>query len=637
MKKIVLLVLGATLVSRWSCEGSQGGLWKISFRAGTAGHEKILDADALGAGVEEPTGKGKRLVWRNLDLEPGDKAVDVVCTVEPNAEFGWDEYRISVTNRNGRYGLFEAEYPRLCKLTKPGEGSLIRPGGCWGGQRLREKVRGRAAFPDWASPFQLAIFERDAGGGTLVAALDPEGRVKYLNYTDDFSFSFTVPAEDAGVPGKVGAPDFAVAVYRYGGDWLAAAKTYRAWAQRNARWMKKGPLVRRPDRSVAFRDIGMWFLMQYDKDAQFRRTEADLEKALKAVDGRFPIAAHIYCWHRHPQDVYLPEYFPAREGFTGMVERLSAKGLKIMPYTNGRIWDHQNSHFDGAKKWMCRQADGKLFTERWNGHEFSAACPTSKLWKEWLIGLGETLVRDYGAGVLYYDQIASMTALPCYAADHGHAIGGGTHWMDGYRDIVEGIHAALPDVPITSENWSEPHTDLFDGFLTWGPNEGRDVPLLPAVYSGYMSPFACRTVESTITDQAFTAIQARSFLWGTQTGWERSWILDDKYRHRLDYLIRLAVLRRSALDFFADGEFLGEVENRLNPAPLKLKVFRWRHLIDTEFPPVMAARWRNPSGAVMTAVANATDEVQRFDGGTAALKLELKPQEIRFVREKGIK
>lgn len=627
------IVWGAVFVSAWCVEGTQRGLWKLAFRNGTAGKEIVLDADTFGIGTEEPTATGRRLVWRNMDLESGDGSVDVVCMIDRNVAFGWDEYRISVTNRNGKYGLFETEYPRFYKLTTLGEGSVIRPGGCWGGQRLREKVCSRAAFPDWASPFQLAFFERDAGGGTLVAALDPEGRVKYLNYTEDFGFSFTVPAADAGVPGKTGVPDYAVAVYHYDGGWLAAAKRYRVWVQQNAHWMKKGPLVSRSDRSSVFRDIGMWFLMQHDNDAMFSRTEADLGKALKAVDGRFPIAAHIYCWHRHPQDVFLPEYFPAREGFASMVERLSAKGLKIMPYTNGRIWDHQNTLFDGVKKWMCRQTDGTLFSERWKGHDFSVVCPTSKLWKEWLIGLGETLVRDYGAGVLYYDQIASMTAVPCYAIDHGHAIGGGTHWMDGYREIVEGIHAAMPNIPVTSENWSEPHTDLFDGFLVWGPNVGNDVPLLPAVYSGYMSPFACRTVVAEITDQAFIALQARSFLWGAQTGWERSWILDDKYRHRLDYLIQLALLRRSALDFFADGEFLGPVENCLCPTSLKLKVFCWGRDSNTELPPVMAARWRNPFGAVMTVVANVTEEMQRFDGGTSALRLELKPLEIRFVKE----
>ena len=607
---------------------AENGLWRLAFRAGTAGREVVLDP--RGAVAEEQSAGGRRLVWRGLDLEKGDGAVDVVCTIERNAAFGWDEYRIAVTNRSSKYGLFETEYPRLYALATPGKGAVVRPAGCWGGQRVREKVRGRAPFPDWSSPFQLAFFERDEGGGTLVAALDPEGRIKYLNYTDSFDFSFSVPAVDAGVPGKSGAPDFAVAVSTADADWLSAAKRYRRWATANARWMRKGPLVARSDRSAAFRDIGLWFLFQHPHDIPLKRTEEEIEKALKIVDGRFPIAAHIYCWHRHPQDVFLPEYFPARDGFREMVARLSEKGVRIMPYLNGRIWDHENARFGEVRDTMCRQADGSLFTEKWHGHEFSAVCPSAPHWKTWLADLGVTMTRDFGAGALYYDQIASMTAVPCYAADHGHPVGGGTHWTAGYRTIVEGIRAAVPDVPLTSENWSEPYTDLFDGFLVWGPNVGNDVPLTPAVYSGYMSPFACRVGEET-SDPAFYALQARSFLWGAQTGWERPWILADKYRHRLEYLIKLALLRRTALDFFADGEFLGPVENRIKDEPLKVKVYRWGRELDAEFAPVMAAKWRNPSGRTMMAVANVTGEERRFEGDGIAWNLA--PFEIRLERQ----
>ena len=622
------LVLGL-LVSGGLRGEAKEGLWRMTFRAGTAGREVALTPQSDGT-VEE-TASGRRLVWRNIDLEPGDGAVDVICTIGRNAAFGWDEYRIAVTNRSTRYGLFETEYPRLFGLTTPGKGSVVKPAGCWGGQRVREKVRGRAPFPDWSSPFQLAFFEKDEGGGTLVAALDPEGRVKYLNYTDAFDFSFSVPAVDAGVPGKAGAPDFAVAVSTADKDWLAASKRYRRWVTQHARWMRKGPLVARPDRSAAFRDIGLWFLFQYSDDAGFVRTEREIEKARQLVDGRFPIAAHVYRWHRHPQDVFLPEYFPARDGFKEMVARVSAKGVRVMPYLNGRIWDHENAGFGEVRGTMCRQANGSLFEEKWHEHTFSAVCPSAAHWRKWLADLGVTMVRDFGAGVLYYDQIASMTAVPCYAADHGHPVGGGTHWVDGYRATVEGIHAAVPGVPLTSENWSEPYTDLFDGFLVWGPNVGNDVPLTPAVYSGYMSPYACRVGRET-SEAAFYALQARSFLWGTQTGWEHPWILEEKYRPRLDYLIRLVLARRSALGFFADGEFLGPVENRVKDAPLAVKVYRWGRELDAAFPSVMAAKWRNPRGETMTAVANVTGERRTFDGGEKALRLSLEPFEIRLVK-----
>ena len=38
---------------------------------------------------------------------------------------------------------------------------------------------------------------------------------------------------------------------------------------------------------------------------------------------------------------------------------------------------------------------------------------------------------------------------------------------------------------LTSEAAAEPYKDSFDAFLTWFWNLPNDVPLLPAVYSGY--------------------------------------------------------------------------------------------------------------------------------------------------------
>jgi hypothetical protein len=317
-----------------------------------------------------------------------------------------------------------------------------------------------------------------------------------------------------------------------------------------------------------------------------------------------------------------------------MVGRLRKKGIRVMPYLNGRIWDWEHQDFKKVEKWMCRLADGKLHNERWGKRDFSAVCPAVGIWGDWLVDIGKKTVSEYAAGALYYDQIASMTAVPCYAANHGHPIGGGTHWVGGYRKAVERINAALPDTVLTSENWSEPYTDLFDGFLVWGPNVGNDVPLTPAVYSGYMSPFACRVLRD-VTDQAFFAMQARSFLWGAQTGWEHPWILEDKYRNRLEFLFKLVEKRRSALEFFADGEFIGPVENRVKYEPLKFTVIRWTKKPAVEIAPVMASEWRSPSGRRMIAVVNATATPRRFEAD--GISLDLAPLEVALVGSDGRK
>ena len=159
---------------------------------------------------------------------------------------------------------------------------------------------------------------------------------------------------------------------------------------------------------------------------------------------------------------------------------------------------------------------------------------------------------------------------------------------------------------------------------------GNDVPLTPAVYSGYMSPFACRMLRD-VTDQAFFAMQARSFLWGAQTGWEHPWILEDKYRNRLEFLFKLVEKRRSALEFFADGEFLGPVENGVRYEPLRFEVVRWGKKPKVEIPPVMAAEWKSPSGGRMIAVVNAATVRRRFEA--AGVSLDLEPLEVVMIHK----
>jgi hypothetical protein len=135
--------------------------------------------------------------------------------------------------------------------------------------------------------------------------------------------------------------------------------------------------------------------------------------------------------------------------------------------------------------------------------------------------------------------------------------------------------------------------------------------------------------EGNVSLQTFYALQARSFLWGAQPGWERSCVLENKYSPHLNFLLKLAEKRRSALEFFADGEFLGPVENDVRYAPLQLKVLRWGKTLDAELPPVMAAEWRNTSGRRMLAVVNATETPRRFE--TSGVSLSLNPLEIKFV------
>ena len=604
------------------------GLWRLAFRAGSGGEEKILDASSVGGGVCEKTAAGLRFAWRGVDVEEGDGALDVLCDVCWNGEEGRYEFRMDVDNRSGRYGLFSTEFPRLGKVVVKDRGSVIRPGGNWGGVRTPKPWNMKLEYPGWPAPLQMAIFENGEGESLMVAALDPDACTKLVAMNGDFDFSFIVPAENAGVPGAAGAPRYAFALYPYAGKWMKGAKLYRKWAQASAAWMKAGGNRERKDYAGRFRDAGLWMLMSPPSNS-VAHVESQLDRTLELVKGRVPVSVHWYRWHRHPFDTLYPEYFPVQPGFKEAVSRLEAKGVLVTPYINGRIWDREQKDFESVKGAACRQPDGTPYKEVWNKRSFSAMCQCTAAWHDKIVDVANRLLSGCGTGGLYIDQIASMKMVVCYATDHGHPAGGGSHWVDGYRRMVMDIRKANPGKPITSENFSEPYIGVFEGFLTWSPNSDMDIPLLPAVYSGYCESFGSRTSPH-YKPAAFRAVHNRNFIWGVQPGWESEWILQERYRDRFEHLVHLAEIRRGAADYFADGEFVEDVENEGETPLIDMTWERWGKPLPVKVPAMQAALWRNAAGREMLAIANHSGSVRSFRCGMLDGAVDVKPGDVRL-------
>ena len=120
--------------SSFFCGGADPspGLWTLVFRAGTGGKEVAVGA-AKAAGRCERKASGLSFVWERVDIEKGDGALDVRCDVDWRGKSGRYEFTIKVKNRSAAYGLYSTEYPRLRQVVKEGSGSVIFPGGNWGG------------------------------------------------------------------------------------------------------------------------------------------------------------------------------------------------------------------------------------------------------------------------------------------------------------------------------------------------------------------------------------------------------------------------------------------------------------------------------------------------------------------------
>lgn len=452
--------------------------------------------------------------------------------------------------------------------------------------------------------------------GLQITALDGRGQVKYFDLPDR-DVGIRYPCPNQGVPGTANAPDFAIETAVFTGDWWTAAKRYRAWATRQ-QWASKGPLATRVDFNRQLGDVGCWMKTDW-KTATPELVTNFMARAMSAMPG-IPLGLHWYCWHVCPFDNNYPELFPARPGMAEAVAWLKEKGILVMPYINGRLWDENLESHAAAVPGAVKNVDGTRFIDEYGGHRFSVMCPTSKTWRKALGTVCDRMSDELGVNALYLDQVSASMPAPCFDKSHGHPLGGGAHWTEGYRELMRPIRekAVARGVALTSENAAEPYMDSFDAHLTWFGHAWDDVPMLPAVYSGYAVYFSSVSDRRDTLD-SFCAQQGRDFIFGCQPGWNDPWILDDEHKEHLGFVERLSRERIAHKDFFLTGELLGEVPT---PEGLPTVDVKWNRIgmyyDDTPFkmPAVLGAVWRDFARTRRyTVLVNISGEEQTFSYG----------------------
>jgi hypothetical protein len=256
--------------------------------------------------------------------------------------------------------------------------------------------------------------------------------------------------------------------------------------------------------------------------------------------------------------------------------------------------------------------DGKPWIENY-ARDFAVMCPKAKRWQQALLHNFTNVVYGWGAGAVYCDQISCSRPHMCHNPAHGHTLGGGNWWAEGYREALEPVRKALAPAgaPITSEGMAECWIDCIDGHLMCtDPVEG-DVPFYPAVYSGYTTYFGAR-MHQFDSPEAFHAIQMRSLVWGTVAGWIHPWMFVGRHRNDLKIasLLTAGRVRRDAREFLA----YGTLEDKLRPLePLPEVKFSWdrrdrrkrdvQHRFDVSFPAVIGSVWKNASGGRSAVIA----------------------------------
>lgn len=602
--------LGGGAVAFGHAAPGEAGFWRLDFRRG--GNERDICAlDNRSPCAERRVERsGDALVFTWKGLSPGGEkgVVDVRAMVSLTSGGDAAEWRIAVENRSGRWGLAHAEYPVISRVVRPGEASALLPLSNWGGCVMHKYSAGhKMPYPGGCEPVQTFAFMQ-GGAGLQFTALDGGAQEKTFDTTGlDARIAYHCP--DAGRPGAAHGPDYAVETAAFTGGWWRAAKRYRAWAEKQ-KWTAKGPLAKRADFSRRIGDVGLW-MCAWGAPAQVSNAT---ERALAAL-GDVPLGVHWYGWHRIPFDNSYPRYFPEKPGMRGTVDWMKRRGVLVMPYINARLWDSEISSFTNALSAACKMPDGKTpYIEVYGSkRRLSPMCPATPLWREKLDGICAELMERIGVNAIYLDQVACARPAGCHDASHGHPLGGGRYWTEGYRELMAPIRrrAAGNGVALTTECVAEPYIDSFDGMLTWFQRWPRDVPLVQAVYSGYMVFFGSPQSEEDSLD-AYCAMQGWDFLWGTQPGWNGTWLFDDAHREHLAFTLRLCRERLAHKDFFVEGELLGELPI---PQGVPQVAGRWRRKPGCSFrlPAAMGSVWRALDGRRLVCLVNISGCEQRFE------------------------
>ncbi len=231
-------------------------------------------------------------------------------------------------------------------------------------------------------------------------------------------------------------------------------------------------------------------------------------------------------------------------------------------------------------------------------------CPATELWQDKVNQICSRLIRECGVNGIYLDQIGAASPRPCFDPEHGHPLGGGRYWVDGYRAMLDRVkaEAAANGVTLTTENTAEPYMDNIDGYLAWIQRNDNDVPLLPAVYSGYTIYFT--SPQSGADDLgAFVMAQGRDFLWGCQLGWNGEWILDERHRNKLEFQLELCRTRLAAKDFMVYGRLLDEIRP-VNALPAVSVDWHRRSTHSASLPAVQGTLWRSGDGRLAAFLVN---------------------------------
>lgn len=302
---------------------------------------------------------------------------------------------------------------------------------------------------------------------------------------------------------------------------------------------------------------------------------------------------------------------------------------RIVPYTNGRIWDPTDGLDLSAA--TCNGRNGTGYHEEYNsGVRFTVMDPAKPLMQAtWSDAVGDIATRYNTSGV-YTDQVSCSHAEACYDAAHGTNASG---WAAGSRAMLASMAAKVgaPRRGIISEAHDESYMSDLHAYLSIygyvGPMGCTTTLAWQAVYGGYAInvgdmrwPPVARTRDAATgllrfnetEAAAYRAIAAQGLASGGVMGWfvgSAGW-LNGLGLAAADagFLRSLSSAKVSAAQYLTHGR-LWRSPRWLGPPPPTMKLHDYGYETKNasqfcETPLLLAECWRADDGSFAVVAVN---------------------------------
>ncbi len=572
------------------------------------------------ATMESWRAKQPREQFKLQFFSKGAEFPGLTVTVKPTLLDDRLQWSLDVDNARAEWSLLSVTAPVL-QVAQLGDDiaddRVLVPNGFGRAYPVLARPNYSARYPSGSACMQwLAV--TDDTSGLYLGCHDPTASTKQITSTQlgggpGVPLSIEVNAPDATVSGN----DFPVpgqfVIAAVDGGYFAACNLYRQWLDQNAPWWPEPGRFSRSDYPQWLTQIQTW--VEWGAGSA-EKTVAPTKAFAEAMGT--PTALHWYNWHAIPFDDDYPHYFPTKPGFREGVKDLQQAGVRVMPYINGRLWDTDTQSFmDEAHRYATKREDGTPYTEEYGSKQkLAPMCLSQTYWQDKVQEIVMKLVGEEGVDAVYIDQVAAASPVLCYDQSHGHPLGGGHWWVDGYWKMLGALQQKIatvsPDKMLTTESNAEAYARYFDAYLMCNDNSDYDVPLFSAVYGGKILMFGTYMANSDWEDLTLMAVrQGKLFAFGAQLWWSYPTIVSNASATK--WLHDLAHLRQRVNEFFVHGQMAPPPVFAEPIGTLETPWRSWgRTLISIHTPSLWATTWRLQDGRLMMPLVNLPKQDRSF-------------------------